>query len=87
MAVLYEPLWSGPAVCCSPHHVYVVADLSSYIHIHTWDGQHTQRLSLDVDVGDRIRAISYSASDNTLLVTVGRRGGSQVHSIRTLMVS
>ena len=86
MAVLYEPLgFGGHGVCCSPHHVYVAERLSSYIHIHTWDGQHTQRLSLDVDVGDRIWAISYSASDNTLLVAVGR--GFEVHSIRTLMVS
>ena len=82
----YDPIHFN-AVTCSSDYIFV-AELGG-VHIHTWSGEHTQRLvndqlGLQYDRPNWIRAINYSinkrTTDHILQLVVGDSGTEALSS-------
>ena len=84
--LIYDPIHFN-AMACTEDHIFVADSApGGGVHIHTWNGQHTQSLSheqLGIQQEDCIFAIHYSApyGNPTLQLAVGDYGSQTVHSL------
>ena len=91
----YSPMHFN-AVACSPDHIFVADSApGGGVHVHTWSGQHTHRLShqqLGLKEDDWIWAVNYHEKmlcreDRTLQLAVGDYCSETVHSLHACRVS
>ena len=79
------------AVTCSNGHIFVTDSApGGGVHIHSWNGQHTQSVSrgqLGLQDHDWIWAINHTPYDRILQLAVGDYNSETVHSLQAYIVS
>ena len=87
--LIYHPYFYN-GVTCSSEHIFV-ADNGHSVNIHTWSGQHTQRITyqqLGLQEGEvLVPALQYNSKDHTMHLAVGDVQDRDVQSLHVYKVS